>query len=208
MKSQLSLRLVAVALLATCPFDLSAQQVPALISTPTTITNALPASKRVSVVESKLKQLRPGETVELRAARHDQEFKDAEARAAALVKDFPLLTAPGWEQKQATFRAALARLKRDPQYQPKPPAPPKALPGQRPARRTAAQFRAERHAEDMALMRKQADKVLETHADLRDFVEQLFQWHQRMFELMGKYHDNPKVRELAVSRLAQPAPVK
>jgi hypothetical protein len=56
-------------------------------------------------------------------------------------------------------------------------------------------------------MRRQADKVLETRPELRDYVEQQFKWHRSLFELGGQYLDNPKVHQLIRGRLgATPAP--
>ena len=152
---------------------------------------------------------RPGETAEQRTVRHEREFKEAEAKVNAQAKDFPLITAPGSEKQQALFLAELAKLNDDPQFKRKAPAPSKLEPGKRPVPKTAAELRAERLAADLALMRKQSDKVLESQPKLRDFVEQYFQWHQRMFEVVGKYADNPKVRDLVASRLGpQPLAAK
>jgi hypothetical protein len=207
MKSLPPLRLGVACLLATSQLLLLAQDVPKLISQPQ--SQPLPETKkRVPVSQAKLLQLRPGETAEQRAARHEQELAEAEGKIAAAAKEFPLLTAPGWEKKQAIFKAELEKLKADPKFQRKPPAPPKFEPGKRPVPKTAAQLVAERKEADLALMRQQAEQVVQAHPELRAFIEQNFQWHERVFTLVGKYADNSKVREMLVNRLAHPARAK
>lgn len=208
MKSQLSLRLVAAVFLAAGQFALPAQEAPTLISVPPPSTNVTRlAPKRPPSIQTKLKQGPPGETVEQRTLRHDLELNEAKPRLNDLENGLPLLTAPGWEAKEKAFRTELAKLKDDPAFQRthisvKPEAGKPFIP------KTVAQLRAERRDADFALMRRQADKVLESRPELRDYVEQRFQWHLRLFGILGRYHGNPKVLELVQRRLQGPAEVQ
>lgn len=212
MKTLFSVRLGVAVLLATGSNWILAQELPRLLSQ--TRNQTIRASKseqpgaenkkRPPTINSKLLQPRPGETDSQQAERHEQELAAAEVKVAAMVKELPLLSAPGWEQKQATFKDQLDKLKNNPEFKRQLIPPYRFEPGQRPVPKTAAQITAERKEADFKLMRQQADKVLETHPELRDFVEQQFQWHQQLFALIGKYPDNRRVRDMVASRIAHP----
>jgi hypothetical protein len=191
MNSPLPLRLGVALLLATTSLPLPAADVPKLISQPTarTLTTS------------------PKETAEQKAARHVLEMQAAEAKITALKQTLPLLTGPNADAQLAVFQAELLKLKDHPDFKPPRPAAPKAGSARPPNFPTAAQFYAARREADLALMRRQADKVLETRPELRDYVEQQFKWHRSLFELGGQYLDNPKVHQLIRGRLgATPAP--
>lgn len=180
MKSLSSLRLGAVVLLAACHLD--AADPPTLISQPAVV--------------------KPKETLAQMTARQDQEFAAVERKVNALVKELPLLAGPGWEENYGKFRAGLAALKDEPQFKRKVPVAPKFEPGKPlPAPRTLAQTQQERRTADLALMRAQAEKVLEKQPELRDYIEQYFQWHKRLFELQDQCPGNAKVRRLVQNRL-------
>lgn len=191
MNSPLPLRLGVALLLAMTSLPLPAADVPKLISAPATPPLA-PA---------------PKETAEQKAARHVLELQAAEAKITALKQTLPLLTGPNADAQLVAFQAELLKLKDHPDFKPPRPAAPRAGPARPPNFPTAAQLYAARREADLALMRKQADKVLETRPELRDYVEQQFQWHRSLFALGGQYLDNPKVHQLIRVRIgAAPAP--
>lgn len=141
------------------------------------------------------------ETADQKSARHEREVQAAQARIAVIAGEFPLLAAPGWQGQHAKFQAALSQLEQPPRPQRTPPAPvavkggklvlPQSVPPPSP------------RVVDLARMRQQADQVVAAHPELRDFVEQEFRWHQRMFELRDQFPDNSKVKHLVVRHLAQ-----
>jgi uncharacterized protein (DUF1684 family) len=182
--------------LAASPADLAAQGVPKLLSQPP--PPALPAPAAASA--------KAKETDEQKAKRHTQELRTAQGRITQLAKEFPLLTGPTAEAQLAQFKAELAKLQSNPEFRLKPPAPPKLAPAQLPERKTGGQLHAERQEADLALMRKQADQVLAVRPELRDYVEQQFQWHRRLFELGGQHLDNPQVHQLIRSKLGATPP--
>lgn len=153
---------------------------------------------------SRPKQVAPAagpETVEQKSARHEREVLTAQNKITAIAKEFPLLAAPGAREQRAKFQAALSRLERPPLPPRTPPTPAFVKEGKLvlapyvplpPPRR-----------DNMAQMRLLADQVVAAHPELRDFVEQEFLWHQRMFELRDQFPDNPKVKRLVVRHLAQ-----
>lgn len=141
------------------------------------------------------------ETPEQKSARHTREAKDAEAKINGMVKEFPLLTGPGWEQHHGTFRTELAKVQRASPSQPLVPRLPKPVLGQAPVPQTPAEFRQQRREAVLATMRQQAEPVLKAHPELRAYVEEQLGWHRRLFELQDEHPDNPKVRQLVQNRL-------
>lgn len=168
---------------------------PLLAADPPKNTPAVPAKK------GEASPGKPSETGEQKAARHDREAKQAEAKINEWAKEFPLLTGPGWEEKYGKFRAELAKVQASPEFKGKSPLFPKPNIGQTNAPPTLAQLQQARQDAAFATMRQQADKVLEKHPELRDYIEQQFQWHRRLFDLHDKHSDNPKVRQLMRNRL-------
>lgn len=180
MKLMLPLRLGVAFMLAAGLGQLPAADVPALISQPIT-----PKPRAT-----------PKETAEQKASRHVLELRTAEGKIAALKQTLPLLTGARADAQLAAFQAELLKLKDDPDLKPLRPAAPKARPVVEPDLKTPAQLYSARREADLALMRRQADKVLEIRPELRDYVEQQFQWHRSLFELGGQHLDNPKVHQL------------
>lgn len=149
----------------------------------------------------------PKETPEQRTARQTTEAKEAEAKINAFVKDFFLLTGPGWEENYGKFRAELARVRSEPEFQHRlvlapsvkvqfgrPLAVPKPM----------AQVLQERREAELATLRQQVDKLLVKQPGLRDYAEQQFQWHKRLAELQDQHHGNAQVRQLVRNRLEAP----
>lgn len=179
-----------------------------IVAASTLVVSGADSPKKLPTVGTKLQQERPGETLEQRATRHEQEFTEAKTKMGELEKDLPLLTAPGWEAKEKTFRTELAKLQDNPAFKRQASSKTRLEPGKRLAAKTKDQFQTERRDADLDFMRRQADKALEAHPELRDYVEQRFQWHLRLFAVMGKYPGNPKVLELAQRRLEGPPEVR
>lgn len=163
---------------------------------------AADATKTPAVAKDKPAEAKPKETAEQKTARHQREAKEAETTINVLVKEFPLLTGPGWEVNYGKFRVELTKVQRLPEFRgqgPKlsPPAPGKGPP----APKSLTQLQPERREAEFLLMRQQADKVLETHPELRAYIEQQFHWHRRLYALQDEHPDNPQVRQVVQNRL-------
>lgn len=149
---------------------------------------------------------KPKETAAQQAVRHDVELKAVQATVEALVKEFPLLTGPGWEEKLGKFRAELAKPEVQPKAtEPRPIGPAFAVNARR-APKTGAQMQTEIRERDLARMKSRSDMVVAASPELREYVEAQFQWHKRLSELRDKYTGNMKVGQFLRNRLEVPVP--
>ena len=144
------------------------------------------------------------ETAAQKDARHDREAQQAAAKIAEISAAFPLLTAPGWPEKRAQFLAALPAPDEPPRLTTQRRTPNAGPAGQPFPSLPLTPLKAPSPREaDLARMRKQADQVVAAHPELRDYVEQQFQWHRRMLELRDQFPGNPRVKNLVRDSLTQ-----